>query len=51
MTANVPAVNAQYRLSTVSGKNCWNNYSTSFTSMDVYQELENMPAGLYTFSC
>lgn len=48
---NVPATNAQYRLNFINGKNCWNNWNDNFTSMNVYQVLEGMPAGLYTFEC
>ncbi len=48
---NIPATSAQYRLNLVNGKNCWNNWENNFTSMNVYQEFANMPAGLYSFSC
>ncbi len=49
-TNNV-ATAGDFRLNTINGKNCWNNHSNTFTSMDVYQELESMPAGMYSFSC
>ncbi len=49
-TANV-AVGGDFRLNNIGGKNCWNNWSADFTSMDVYQILEGMPAGYYTFEC
>lgn len=44
-------VSSDFRLNLINGKNCWNNFSNNFTSMDVYQELENLPMGLYSFSC
>ncbi len=49
--ANNPATSSQYRLGVVNGKNCWNNFNTNFVSMNVYQDLEGMPAGFYSFSC
>lgn len=48
---NIPASSKEYRLNTVNGKNCWNNWSNNFTSMNVYQELTNLPAGKYSISC
>lgn len=44
-------VGSDFKLNTINNKNCWNNWSNNFTSMDVFQLLEGMPAGLYTFSC
>ena len=51
VTNNDPATHVQYRLNTINGKNCWNNWNDKFTSMDIHQDLEGMPAGIYTFSC
>lgn len=28
--------------------NCWNNWSNSFTSMELYQEITNLPEGMYS---
>lgn len=50
LTDNV-SVKGDFRLNMINNKNCWNNHSADFTSMDVYQELEGLPAGLYSFSC
>ncbi len=50
-TNNNPAEYSQYRLNHVNGKNCWNSWHDNFVSMDVYQLLEGMPAGFYTFEC
>jgi hypothetical protein len=33
------------------GNQCWNNWSNNFTSMDVYQDLTNLPNGVYQVSC
>jgi hypothetical protein len=30
---------------------CWNSWSSDFTSMDVYQDITGLPAGIYTVSC
>lgn len=30
---------------------CWNSWSSDFTSMNVYQDIENLPAGIYSLSC
>ena len=40
-----------YKLHTVNGKHCWNNWSSDFTSMDVYQILKDMPEGMYVLEC
>lgn len=48
---NNNAKSGDFRLNAVNGKNCWNNHSGDFTAMDIYQDLENMPEGLYSFSC
>ncbi len=50
-TINNVAVSGDFRLNMVNGRNCWNNYSENFTSMNVYQELKNLPAGFYKFEC
>lgn len=33
------------------GHTCWNSWSTSFTSMEIYQQLNGLPAGIYSVSC
>ncbi len=48
---NDPATGSQYRLNHVNGKNCWNSYKDDVIRMNVFQDLEGMPAGYYTFSC
>lgn len=35
------------RLNYCNQKNCWNNWSRSFYSLDLYQTLRNMPEGVY----
>ena len=40
-----------FKLATSGYKNCWNSWSGNFTSMMVYQDLENLPEGLYSLSC
>ncbi len=44
-------VTSDFKLININGKNCWNNWSNNFTSMNVYQVLEGLPAGYYTFEC
>ncbi len=44
-------VTKEFRLNTVAGKNCWNSWSNDFTYMTVYQELTDLPAGMYSISC
>jgi len=36
-----------FRLNFLGGKNCWNNWSNNFKSMNVYQDLENLAPGMY----
>ncbi len=48
---NNVSVSGDYRLITINGKNCWNNWSNNFTSMDVYQDLASLPSGYYTVEC
>lgn len=45
------AVSGDFRLNTCNNKNCWNNWSNNFTSMEVYQDLNNLPEGYYSISC
>ncbi len=47
LTANVPAAYSEYRLHTAGGRNCWNNWHNSFTSMNLYQDIVGLPAGFY----
>lgn len=35
------------RLNYCNSKNCWNNWSATFYSLDLYQTLRNMPEGTY----
>ncbi len=36
------------RLNTVSSYNCWNNWSRSFYSLELYQTLKDLPEGAYS---
>ena len=36
---------------TIQGRTCLNSWSNNFTSMNVYQDLTGLPAGVYTLSC
>lgn len=36
------------RLNYCSSKNCWNNWSRSFYSLDLHQTLRNLPEGVYS---
>ncbi len=49
-TANVTN-GGDYRSSFNQLKTCFNSWSTSFTSMDLYQNITGLPAGIYTVSC
>lgn len=40
-----------YRTNYVGGKPCWNSWNNGFTSMDVHQDLTNLPNGLYSVEC
>lgn len=33
------------------GNQCWNNWSNNFTSMDIHQDLTNLPNGVYQVTC
>ncbi len=50
-TNNNPASSSEYKLHTAGGLNCWNNWNNNFTSMDVYQEVANLPEGMYAIRC
>ncbi|MDD4990991.1 MAG: glycoside hydrolase family 30 protein [Paludibacter sp.] len=45
------ASSGDFRLNYVGGKNCWNSWSNSFTSMNMYQDLIGLVPGLYSVSC
>lgn len=45
---NDPATSKEYKLHTAGGRNCWNSWSNNFKSMKIYQELTNLPEGLYS---
>lgn len=49
-TANVTN-GGDYRSSFNQEKTCFNSWSTSFTSMDLYQKITGLPAGIYTVTC
>ena len=49
-TANVSS-SGDFRTNTIAGKTCWNSWSKSFTSMDIYQDLNGLEPGAYTLSC
>ena len=49
--ANDPSTGGDYRMNTVNGYNCWNNWSNNFVSLDLYQEITNLPEGMYAISC
>ncbi len=51
VTDNTSAVAGDFKISTANGKTCWNSWSNNFTRMSVYQNLEGIPAGVYTVSC
>ena len=38
----------EFRLSYAGGLNCWNMWSGSFRSLDLYQTLSGLPEGVYT---
>ncbi len=40
-----------YRTSFNQEKTCFNSWSTNFTSMDLYQNITGLPAGIYTVTC
>jgi hypothetical protein len=40
-----------YRTSFNQEKTCYNSWSSSFTSMDLYQNVVGLPAGIYTVTC
>ena len=44
-------VGGDCKLAFINNKNCWNNWSDNFTTMDVYQELTGVPEGIYTVQC
>ncbi len=46
-TSQRVAADGDFRLNTLAGKNCWNSWSNNFTSMDLFQKLEGVPAGIY----
>lgn len=46
-TANV-AASGDFKVATVLGKTCYNNWSNNFTSLDIHQDLTGLPEGLYT---
>lgn len=48
-TAN-QAKSGDFRPGTVAGRTCWNNWSNNFTSMDIYQDLTGLKAGVYRVS-
>lgn len=49
-TANVSS-SGDFRTSFNQNKTCFNSWSNSFTSMDLYQNITGLPAGIYTVSC
>ena len=49
MNENVGSVDASAM--TVLTQRAYNSFSTDFTSMDVYQDLLNLPAGTYWLTC
>lgn len=49
-TANVTN-GGDYRTSFSQDKTCYNSWSSSFTSMDLYQNITGLPAGIYSVSC
>lgn len=48
---DITSSNGDYKLATNTDKNCWNSWSSSFTYMSIFQELEGLPEGLYSISC
>jgi hypothetical protein len=49
-TANVTN-GGDYRTGFNQNNTCYNSWSTSFTSMNLYQNITGMPAGIYTVNC
>jgi len=49
-TANVTN-GGDYRTSFNQNKTCFNSYAANFTSMNLYQAITGLPAGIYTASC
>lgn len=39
------------KATTIQGRTCLNSWSNNFTSMNVYQDLSGLPAGVYALSC
>ncbi len=40
-----------FRLNYLGGRNCWNSWSNNFSTMNFFQDVENLPPGLYSISC
>ena len=49
-TANVTN-GGDYRTGFNQNKTCYNSYSASFTSMNLYQPITGLPAGIYSVTC
>lgn len=50
-TRTRPDVGYDCRVLTVAKKNCWNNWSSGgCDAMNVYQEFNDLPSGMYSFS-
>ncbi len=49
-TLNNVAASGDFKAETVLGKQCYNNWSNNFTSLDLYQNISGLPEGLYTVS-
>ncbi len=50
-TVNNVNVGGDFKQTTIKGKTCWNSWSNNFTSMDIYQDIEGLPAGVYSLTC
>ncbi|WP_258104249.1 glycoside hydrolase family 30 beta sandwich domain-containing protein [Marinoscillum sp. MHG1-6] len=50
-TVKNSARSGDFRLNYLGGKNCWNNWSDNFDSMNVYQDIDNLVPGIYEVRC
>jgi glucosylceramidase len=45
------AVSGDFKITTKGGRTCWNSWSNNFSSMNLYQTIEHLPAGTYKLRC
>ena len=49
-TVSNVAAGGDFRAATIQGKTCYNNWSNNFTSLNIYQDITGLEAGLYRVS-